>query len=230
MNDNDFREYLDNAADGHCIYVLGAQGQVLSDMTEKDRKCFISRLENGNVLRINEDIAAYNLKAAQGYDMIQAYDCSGLIVHFLEDLHHEIGYDTTAQGLYNLCDFHPSLNELQPYDLVFIRNSDGYISHCGVYIGDGKVIESRRIGYGVQCTNFEDRPWNCCGHMEKLMKYVPEDKHPELIITKPLMKGDHIRQLQQLLNDYGFACGSVDGKFGVKTAAALQDFCRYYGA
>ena len=223
-----FREYLLSCADGHCIYVLGAQGKVLTDMTDEERRAWITKREGGNDVYIQMDENAYNLKRTQGFDMIEAYDCSGLIMHYLQDMAHEFDYDTTAQGLYNLCEYHPSMNEIQAYDLVFMGDDDRHIKHVGVYIGDGKVVESRRIGFGVQLTDFNARPWKFCGHLKQLEKYLPAANHPKLGITKPLLKGDYIKQLQQLLNDYGFECGAVDGKYGKKTDAALHAFCAYY--
>ena len=224
----DFDSYLRGCADGHTIYVLGGQGEILSDMTEEERHRFISVREHSNMTYITQDKAAYQLKVTQGFEKIAAFDCSGLIVHFLLDITGEIGYDTTANGLYKMCDYHPSLNELKPYDLVFMGNNPNDIWHCGVYIGDGKVIESRRIGYGVQMTDFDKRGWNMFGHLKQLDKYLPPENHPNFTITKPMQQGATVKKLQQLLNDCGFNCGNVDGKFGKKTNAALQKFCRYY--
>lgn len=39
-------------------------------------------------------------------------------------------------------------------------------------------------------------------------------------------RGDKVKKLQQALNDLGFNCGSVDGKFGPKTLAAVKAFQR----
>jgi cell wall-associated NlpC family hydrolase len=56
--------------------------------------------------------------------------------------------DLTADGLYQLCE--PIGREaLEPGDLVFYQNSNGYKTHVGVCMGNGKVIHARGTAYGV---------------------------------------------------------------------------------
>jgi len=56
--------------------------------------------------------------------------------------------DLTADGLYRICE--PIGREaLEPGDLVFYQNSNGYKTHVGVYMGNGKVIHARGTAYGV---------------------------------------------------------------------------------
>ena len=45
-----------------------------------------------------------------------------------------------------------------------------------------------------------------------------------LKFTYPYMKGDDVKELQNLLNKYGFDCGTADGVFGSKTDKAVVNF------
>ena len=50
---------------------------------------------------------------------------------------------------------------------------------------------------------------------------TPATKRPTL---KQGSKNDDVKELQTLLNKYGFNCGTVDGKFGTKTTKAVKEF------
>lgn len=50
-----------------------------------------------------------------------------------------------------------------------------------------------------------------------------------LVLAVPHLRGDDVTRLQLLLGKLGFDCGRVDGVFGVRTAAALEDFQRNAG-
>jgi peptidoglycan hydrolase-like protein with peptidoglycan-binding domain len=43
-----------------------------------------------------------------------------------------------------------------------------------------------------------------------------------LHLTNPFMKGDDVRQMQQLLESHGFPCGGIDGEYGPATAEATK--------
>ncbi|GDX34050.1 hypothetical protein LBMAG16_08810 [Actinomycetes bacterium] len=50
-----------------------------------------------------------------------------------------------------------------------------------------------------------------------------------LYLTSPLLRGDDVSELQQMLSRTGFDCGRVDGYLGKKSAKALTDFQQNYG-
>lgn len=224
-----FPDYLEKYAAGNTIYVLGGQGENLSEMTETERFNFISMREHYNTLNINRDLALFARKEAEGYTDITAFDCSGLVMHYLLNIAHVCTNDMTANDIYNACAYHPSRNELEPFDFVFYGKDAKNITHMGVYLGNGEVEECRGREYGVVITKLENRPWNYYGHFSGLDAFIPRYNHPALTITKPLTKNEDITELQKLLNRFNFKCGTVDGKFGKKTEKALKDFCRFYG-
>lgn len=45
-----------------------------------------------------------------------------------------------------------------------------------------------------------------------------------LKLTKPMMRGQDVHDLQQKLTDLGYPCGPVDGIFGQKTVQSVQSF------
>ncbi|RKP58030.1 hypothetical protein D7Z26_00520 [Cohnella endophytica] len=52
-------------------------------------------------------------------------------------------------------------NQLQPGDLVFSdTNKDGVINHVSIYIGDGKLLHTYRVGIGVTISNFAGSAWD----------------------------------------------------------------------
>lgn len=106
--------------------------------------------------------------------------------------------------------------------------------HCGVYVGEGWVIESTPLwADGVQKTRYVNRNWMKWG----LLPYVEceESSKPIKIIppvAKPTLrngsKGMQTYYLQQDLNYLGEKL-SEDGDFGPKTAQAVENFQKKHG-
>ena len=119
-----------------CGYVYGAQGEVMT----KD-------LLNTLVNRFGRSHYYFDGYSAEKWLGKECYDCSGLIVWALEQLG-LIRTDLTADGLYQLCE-PVQKSKLEVGDLVFYQNSNGYKTHVGVYIGNGRVIHARGTAYGV---------------------------------------------------------------------------------
>ncbi|NLG90151.1 MAG: C40 family peptidase [Clostridiaceae bacterium] len=119
-----------------CGYVYGAQGEVMT-------KSLLNTLVN----RFGRSHYYFDGYSAEKWVGKECYDCSGLIVWALQQLG-LLTTDLTADGLYRICE--PiSRVALEPGDLVFYQNSNGYKNHVGVYIGNGRVIHARGTAYGV---------------------------------------------------------------------------------
>ena len=75
------------------------------------------------------------------------FDCSGLIYYAYKDVV-KIKMPRTANEMYHLRDAAPiKKSELESGDLVFFRiNNRGVADHVGVYLGNGKFIQSPRTG------------------------------------------------------------------------------------
>ncbi len=136
---DEFIEYLD-AQVGRSLYVWGAQGQ-----TEITEKWIRSReTSEANVQRV---VAFWKELQAKGISPIAAYDCSGLIMHYLQDMTGFYKNDLSAAGLYRNC-ASVRRSALEKGDLVF-RDNGSKVHHVGVYLGDGTAIEAQGRDAGV---------------------------------------------------------------------------------
>lgn len=128
-----------------CGYVLGSQGEI---MTDAILNSFIK--SNGKEHYIFDNVDAHKWIGKE------CYDCSGLIISKLlkEKL---IKSDYVANDIYHSLCNPLKKDELVEGDLVFVPNESGHITHVGVYIGAGKVIEARGTAYGVVETELAKR-------------------------------------------------------------------------
>lgn len=216
------------------IYVWSATGENVCAMLvngKYDPEGWIKSKES-KADKANAAIALYRDRLAEGLNPVVAFDCSGLVtclLRFLGILKPTARLNT--KGLYAKCDSHPKREELREGDLVF-KSSTGKpedITHVGVYVGNGEVIESKGRAYGVVKTNINDYPWNMYGRISAVAQYtVPEEPEPMLYdVTKPVHNGEAYRQMQIALNAgcYTDDDGNtlvVDGKWGKKSRQAFD--------
>ncbi|ECG1191872.1 NlpC/P60 family protein [Salmonella bongori] len=88
------------------------------------------------------------------------FDCSGLVYYAYKDLV-KIRIPRTANEMYHLRDAAPiERSELKNGDLVFFRTQGrGTADHVGVYVGNGKFIQSPRSGQDIQITSLNEDYW-----------------------------------------------------------------------
>ena len=114
--------------------------------------------------------------------------------------------------------------------------------HCGIYIGNGQVIESSpKWKNGVQITNFEARNWLKHGKLpyieydaEGRAEEVKNTVQIELTVLQNGSKGNEVKTLQRLLKALGYKGKdgkvlSIDGDFGGNTDYSLKAFQKYKG-
>lgn len=85
------------------------------------------------------------LKQLEGIDYIwggnnpaKGFDCSGVIIYALQSCGElKRGFDTTAQGLHNMC---KPVRDLKVGDLVFWGIDESRITHVMAYMGIGCVF------------------------------------------------------------------------------------------
>ena len=98
------------------------------------------------------------------------------------------------------------------------------MSHTGLHIGDGIIIHcSGEVKYG----SITDTGWTHYAIPIGLYTKTQLETAPEVKVMATLKSGssgEAVRQLQSMLNALGYDCGTVDGKFGAKTGAALRLF------
>lgn len=134
-----------------------------------------------------DDTKVKYLKSLVGKDYY-AYDCAGLIKsYFMSDYGNKkvsyiVGYDKDAYGI-------TVGNASEKGDISTLPEEEGVLlymkGHCGVYIGDGKVIECTSnqkisgIKYGKVCkSNLSARPWKTWTK-SKWLSYIKDE--PEII-------------------------------------------------
>lgn len=88
------------------------------------------------------------------------FDCSGLVYYAYKDLVN-FRIPRTANEMYHLEDAaRINRSELENGDLVFFRiQGRGTADHVGVYIGNGKFIQSPRSGRDIQITSLSEEYW-----------------------------------------------------------------------
>ena len=172
-------------------------------------------------------------------------DCQGL-----EDKYS--GADTNAKGNYaNYCTDKGRIAYInRPYvcgEAVFVGSATSSIDHVGWIAGfapDGEplVLHERGLAHGcvIERMSSAGKKWSYRGLMAKRYSYeaitVPpltpvtppetalDPKQTVLRITKPLMRGGAIKELQGALNAMGFDCGTADGICGEKTREGILSF------
>lgn len=88
------------------------------------------------------------------------FDCSGLVYYAYKDLV-KIPIPRTANEMYHLRDAAPiERRSLESGDLVFFRTQGrGTADHVGVYVGNGKFIQSPRSGQDIQISSLSEDYW-----------------------------------------------------------------------
>lgn len=88
------------------------------------------------------------------------FDCSGLVWYAYKDVV-KFKIPRTANEMFHLRDAAPVKRDaLEKGDLVFFRiNNRGSADHVGVYLGNGKFIQSPRTGKDIQISALSEEYW-----------------------------------------------------------------------
>lgn len=236
---NNFIAYLESKTGN--IYVWGAQGENLTNMTVSKLDEYIKKHESKQINR-NRVMAAFDRAKAGGKNPIEAYDCSGLIIHYVCDMMHWVKGDTTANGLYGMCKSRGKLAgaALNKGDLVFIHKGVKKV-HVGVYVGNGYTIEAYGRDLGVIKRKLSLGEWTHWGRLPVLQGAAQDGKwtvNRLLKLISPAQKGEDVKELQRRLVNAGFKAVLVngelkavktDGIYGQITAAAVKAYQKSVG-
>ncbi|WP_354033636.1 NlpC/P60 family protein [Citrobacter sp. UYEF32] len=138
----------------HCVKVKNSKLVALSDAhkvrIQKVQKTAMSKL-------MNQIGKPYHWG---GTSPMTGFDCSGLVYYAYKDLV-KFRIPRTANEMYHLRDASPvNVAELESGDLVFFRTQGrGTADHVGVYVGNGKFIQSPRSGQDIQITSLSEDYW-----------------------------------------------------------------------
>ena len=83
------------------------------------------------------------------------FDCSGLLQYVFKM--HGLTIPRLADEQYNL-GRSAEINKLSPGDLVFFSTYTSGVSHCGIYVGNGKFLHASS-SRGVMISNLSDEYW-----------------------------------------------------------------------
>ncbi|HEU5015643.1 MAG TPA: SH3 domain-containing protein [Roseiflexaceae bacterium] len=89
------------------------------------------------------------------------FDCSGLTMYVYRQFGVNLPHSAAAQFSSRYGAIVGSMSSLAPGDLVFFANTAGErgISHVGLYLGGGRMINAMTPYYGVQVSNIYDSYW-----------------------------------------------------------------------
>lgn len=169
---NDFIEYLKNQVGQP--YVWGGQH---TKLTKDNYKRIINKKEAGTgyyPYGVSYAQAAINYcdkKFDEGYEVLYAYDCSGLGSYWLYNLMHLYKADTNANTMMHKCILK---KEIPKKGWWVFRLSGKRASHIGYMIDDDYLIEAKGRTYGVVKNKFNEKDWDCWG--------IPKIFKDELII------------------------------------------------
>ncbi|MDL2258753.1 peptidoglycan-binding protein [Eubacteriales bacterium OttesenSCG-928-K08] len=232
---DEFISYLNEQVENHSIYVWGAQGQAHPTISESWIK---SREKNDH--NFSRAAAYWQAQVKLGYEKkLRAFDCSGLGMYFLQNRKGLFKNDLSANGMLRFC-APIKREELKKGDWVFRTHKDGENKgkayHIG-YVVDEKlnVIEAKGRSHGVIKAGLNSAGqsyWNTYGRPNVFLGDQSTPVSPDveeftpvvLKIQSPLLRGCHIKALQESLNAMGYPCGEADGIFGKLSRAGLSAF------
>lgn len=181
----------------------------------------------------------------------KVHDCVGLIKGYLwcdtpdSEPIYKASQDVAVSGLFMVCPENGSIDTMPdtPGVCVFMRD----MSHVGVYIGGGDVVEATGHARGVVKTKLAGRGWGLWGKPRWISyEAAATPAQPAQTTTQatastlnvtglPLLrygdKGEYVRSAQLLLIGRGYSCGrcGADGEIGQDTCNAVIAYQRACG-
>jgi len=203
------------------IYIYGGNAQVITP-----ELCNTLFRNYGNS---TYDRAYFDAKLVEGYGHIGA-DCSGAFYPLS-------GKDNTAQGYYDLCPDRGLIGRMDRDKpcMVFKGKSDKSITHIGMYMGDGNVIEMKSSKENCVKAPLDGHGWKYYG-IPDWIDYSGEKPVPQTASIDGV-KGVDLSSNQEIvefptLKHYGYEfvilrtilkSGAVDSKYGQYLKEALSN-------
>lgn len=96
-----------------------------------------------------------------GYEVLYAYDCSGLGMYWLQNVKHIYSKDMSANSMMGCCEIRADAPKCGWW--VFRCDSSGNAVHIGYMVDDENLIEAKGRAYGVVKTVFKAKDWSKWG-------------------------------------------------------------------
>ena len=238
-NLSEFLRYLEEQWENASIYVWGGQGENYEVISES----WIRRMETSEK-NANRAITLWKKRVAEGKgNVLRAYDCSGLIMYYLQNMKGIYSYDMASNTLKGKCR-QIGKGDLRPGDFVFrvyaSGASKGRAYHVGVVVDEQKnVIEAKGRDDGVvkRHIDVQQEYWNYFGRPECFKAEIEgQSTQPQwpgswvlsrlLKRISPIMRGEDVRHAQEALIVRGYSCGNrgADGQYGDESKKAAERF------
>lgn len=175
-----FIEYLEEQVKNRSIYVWGGQGEGYNVISES----WIRKMENSTT-NANRAIAFWKKKVAEGYGkVLRAFDCSGLGMYFIQNIHGLSKVDMNADMMKDKCT-KINKSDLKRGDWAFrVSNNNAY--HIGYFVDDKlNVIESKGRDVGVIKSGLNSAGtsyWNYFGRPIYFKKEIESDSGTGTIV------------------------------------------------
>jgi len=204
-----------------CGYVYGATGAICTPAYRQ------ARAEQ------YPSMASMILGVAAKWDGKQVFDCAQLTSKAAQAVGLSLPSGASSQWRKVACWAVRGTIDSLPADRVCILYHEGKggnpMSHTGIYLGDGMVVDARGHASGVLHTKLSSYPWTHFGVLEGLYEgEVIVDLQP---VLKRGAAGEAVRRLQALLMLHGYALPryGADGDFGTETEAAVRKYQTDHG-
>lgn len=157
---------------------------------------------------------------------VRMYDCRGYTDWLLWQVGIDLYGDTVTTQYNTKSNWirRGTIDEMPDCVCCVFRKTDGRMQHTGMHVGGGVVID---CSTGVSSVGMNG--WT---HYAIPKGLYTEEEIP-VDTVKPILRkgssGEDVRRLQERLNELGYYCGAVDGKFGDNTRRAVIAFQGAHG-
>lgn len=231
-----------------CAYIWGGYGEKLCTPAFRKERASAYPSQKTNIYRYCQVLSGQKTVCTGcRYNGKQAYDCAQLTRYACKAGGQALVSGANAQWNKTAWAAKGTIDTLpdEPGVILYHDDGKGTKTHTGVNCGGGFAVEARAAAYGVVKTANKTRSWT---HWAALPGVLSEDTIEEkpstnktstssgggkvMIELNTLRNGNEgaqVKTLQRLLNATGYACGSSDGIFGVKTLTAVKAFQKAKG-
>lgn len=198
-------------------YIYGAQGQMCTLAFRRQQAQQYPK-QAGNILGIGAK-----------WDGKRVWECAQLTQEVAKLGCVNLPSGATSQWTKTDWDERGTIDTLPADEFVFLYKQDkknkNVMSHTGVYLGDGTVVDARGVEKGVLHESISAYPWT---HWARPKWGSPEETRTTL---RNGSKGAEVTELQLalMLRGYDLPRYGADGKFGAETETAVRAFQKANG-